>query len=207
MMMMMIAAMEPSSSPSFSSSWQFWILLLFVIFTIRTIYVLRIIQRHRASLDNRALLASQTTTTTTIKTLVVLGSGGHTTEMLALLKNVDATIYTPLIYMIATTDDTSLQRVQASSSTRMPNAIYKLPRSREVGQSYFSSIFTTLWSFLISIYYIARIRPDLLLCNGPGTCLPVAISTLLFRILGVCRGNVVFCESFCRVTRYANMAY
>lgn len=182
--------------PPFSSSWQFWILLLVLMLLIRTIIVLSTIQRNRASLQNRPLC------TTPIKTLVVLGSGGHTTEMLALIKNLNTTeIYTPLIYMVASTDDTSLRRVDAEPSAPRAHVIYRLPRSREVGQSYSTSIFTTLWSLVVALYYVAIIKPDLLLCNGPGTCLPVAIATLLYRILGLCRGNVVFVESFCRVTR------
>jgi len=163
---------------------------------IRTFVVLKTIQRHRASLQNRPLL-----TAPKIKTLVVLGSGGHTTEMLALIKNLDSSIYTPLIYLVASTDDTSLRRVEADPEARRANVIYKLPRSREVGQSYVTSVFTTLWSFIVALYYVAMIRPDLLLLNGPGTGLPVAIATLFYRILGVCQCNVVFVESFCRVTR------
>ena len=36
-----------------------------------------------------------------MKTLVVLGSGGHTTEMLHLLKNLDPQRYAPLIFIVA----------------------------------------------------------------------------------------------------------
>jgi beta-1,4-N-acetylglucosaminyltransferase len=136
-----------------------------------------------------------------VKTLVVLGSGGHTTEMLALIENIDASIYTPLVYMVASSDDTSLQRIYADKTARRADQVVTLFRSREVGQSYSSSIFTTLWSLVIAVYHVAVIRPDLLLCNGPGTCFPVAIATLLHRILGLCQGNIVFVESFCRVTR------
>lgn len=187
-------------SPSFLSSWQCWVLLILTFLTIRTIFVLRTIQRHRACLENRPLSSNNKP----IKTLVVLGSGGHTTEMLALLKNVNPKVYTPLVYIVASTDNTSMKRVYADTNARMPDDVYFLPRSREVGQAYLSSIFTTLWSFLVALYYIGIIRPDLVLCNGPGTCLPVAIATLLYRILGICQGNVVFVESFCRVTRYVN---
>lgn len=176
-------------------SWQCWIILLLFVLILRTLFVFKTIQQHRATLLNRPIITSFP-----IKTLVVLGSGGHTTEMLALLENLDPRVYTPLVYMLASTDDTSLRRIQAEQARR-GDAIYKLPRSRHVGQSYLSSIFTTLWSFFIALYYMAMIRPDLLLCNGPGTCLPVAIATLFYRILGLCRGNIVFVESFCRVTR------
>jgi beta-1,4-N-acetylglucosaminyltransferase len=195
----MMTAAGKLTKDVFCLSWLYWIFLLMCVLILRTLFVFKTIQRHRASLENRPPPCANTTP---IKTLVVLGSGGHTTEMLALLENIDATLYTPLIYMLASTDDTSLRRVQAQQQARRADAVYKLPRSREVGQSYASSIFTTLWSFVIALYYVAVIRPDLLLCNGPGTCFPVAIATLWYRILGLCRGNIVFCESFCRVTRY-----
>jgi beta-1,4-N-acetylglucosaminyltransferase len=131
--------------------------------------------------------------------------------MLELVKNLSPHHYTPLIYIIATTDTTSEQRVHAHAAhaqqqqpqRRLHNVpILRIPRSREVGQSYASSIVTTLWSFVHAIWLVARLRPGLVLCNGPGTCLPIAISAFLFRILGVCEGKIVFVESFCRVERY-----
>ena len=140
-----------------------------------------------------------------MKTMVVLGSGGHTTEMLTLIKNLDQTRYAPLIYVVATTDTTSIRRLAAvdtsSNHHRKADVILKIPRSREVGQSYISSIWTTLWSFLFAIRIVLGVRPNLLLCNGPGTCLPIAVVTLILRILGLCEGRIVFVESFCRVTR------
>ena len=44
-----------------------------------------------------------------------------------------------------------------------------------------------------------RTRPALLLCNGPGTCVPVAVAALLLRLLGVKYVAVVYVESVCRV--------
>jgi beta-1,4-N-acetylglucosaminyltransferase len=177
------------------------VLLAVLLLVLRTILVLRSI--HQSS--------SSTTTRTTqrrprldaIQTVVVLGSGGHTTEMLHLIKNLDPTRYTPLIYIVATTDTTSIKRVDAFQEGRMsPNRILKIPRSREVGQSYLSSIATTLWSLVVAFGVVFQLRPGLVLCNGPGTCLPIAIVTLMFRILGLCEGKIIFVESFCRVTRY-----
>jgi len=47
---------------------------------------------------------------------------------------------------------------------------------------------------------VGRAKPDLLICNGPGTCLPVVICVFMGRVLGCFgEGKVVFCESFCRV--------
>ncbi len=73
-----------------------------------------------------------------------------------------------------------------------------IPRSREVGQSYSSSIFTTIKSTLF-IYYkfttlgtidlVGKRRMDMsdieikfLVCNGPGTCVPVVFILLLNRV-------------------------
>jgi len=79
------------------------------------------------------------------------------------------------------------------------NEIFTIPRAREVGQSYFTSIFTTLQSIISSAHIIFKTKPDLLIINGPGTCLPIAFWTFIGRIIGLCQGKIIFCESFCRV--------
>uniref|UniRef100_A0A663MHN2 UDP-N-acetylglucosamine transferase subunit ALG14 n=1 Tax=Athene cunicularia TaxID=194338 RepID=A0A663MHN2_ATHCN len=38
-----------------------------------------------------------------------------------------------------------------------------------------------------------------ILCNGPGTCVPVCISALLLGLLGIKRVIIVYVESICRV--------
>jgi len=141
-----------------------------------------------------------------VRTLAVLGSGGHTSEMIRLVSELDPGIYAPLTYVVAETDATSLERVKAVAESRggraarlTPDAVCRIPRSREVGQSYATSVFTTLRSFLYAAWVVVRTRPDLVLCNGPGTCLPIAYCALLCRIFGWCGGNLVFVESFCRV--------
>jgi beta-1,4-N-acetylglucosaminyltransferase len=137
---------------------------------------------------------------TPISTVVVLGSGGHTTEMLQLLQSLNPDLYQPLTFIVAKTDTTSLRRVEAMS-IRKPDVVHHIPRAREVGQSYWTSIGTTLWSLFFTLALVFRVRPGLLLCNGPGTCLPIAVWTFMGRILGLWEGKIVFCESFCRVTR------
>ena len=78
---------------------------------------------------------------------------------------------------------------------------YKIPRSREVGQFYLTSIASTLYSFWFAIWMVFRVAPDLVLVNGPGTCLPIVISSFFFRVVGwKTSARVVFVESFCRVT-------
>uniref|UniRef100_A0A7S1Y892 UDP-N-acetylglucosamine transferase subunit ALG14 n=1 Tax=Grammatophora oceanica TaxID=210454 RepID=A0A7S1Y892_9STRA len=166
-------------------------------FLYRAIVVLKeTSNRRRTSLKDRPLRQDGDGP---IKTLAVLGSGGHTTEMLQLLKTVDSKAYSPLIFVVAESDTTSERRVEAFEGGRKPDQTFRIPRSREVGQSYISSIGTTLYAFFFCMKLVWDVKPDLLLCNGPGTCLPIAIATLFYRILGVCEGNLVFIESFCRV--------
>eukprot|EP00804_Cyclotella_cryptica_P015727 CCRYP_013372-RA/>CCRYP_013372-RA protein AED:0.26 eAED:0.36 QI:0/0/0/1/1/1/2/0/251 len=145
-----------------------------------------------------------------LKALVVLGSGGHSTEMFHLLEELDPQIYTPIVYVVANSDTTSIARLkryidearESSNAERIDrwdgrypieyetycekhNAlltyhtttesdipikarVHRLPRPREVHQSYISSTFSTLYSIYHTVHMIIREQPDLILANGPG---------------------------------------
>lgn len=141
-----------------------------------------------------------------IKTLIVLGSGGHTAEMLLLTKHLDPAHYN-ITYVKAATDTTSRQRLvgdvgandNAKDNSGNTIIMHDIPRSREVGQSYRSSIWTTLRAQWYCLWLVINIQPDLILCNGPGTCLPICMAALFFRILAFHQSSIVFCESYCRV--------
>ncbi|XP_055962566.1 UDP-N-acetylglucosamine transferase subunit ALG14 homolog [Sorex fumeus] len=139
--------------------------------------------------------------------LVVAGSGGHTTEILRLLGSL-SDAYSPRHYVIADTDKMSIQKINEfeqnraneDPSTRSPKYyVHHIPRSREVQQSWLSSVFTTLYSMWLSLPLTLRVKPDLVLCNGPGTCVPICISALLLGILGIKKVIIVYVESICRV--------
>lgn len=171
-------------------------LVLVILLILRAVLVLKKIRQGGPSKSQRS---------SPIRTVVVLGSGGHTTEMLQLLQSLDPKHYNPLTFIVAQTDTTSMKRVQARNDDDgqvvQPDAIHFIPRSREVGQSYLTSILTTVWSLIYTLGIMVQVRPGLLLCNGPGTCLPIAVWTFVGRVLGLWEGKIVFCESFCRVTR------
>lgn len=140
-----------------------------------------------------------------ISTTIVLGSGGHTTEMLKLLSATDLSKHDSLDFVVAETDPMSLQKVDQlaqSLPSHLTNRIRvtKIKRSRHVGQSYLTSIFTTLMAILYSFPLLIKLKPNFLLVNGPGTCIPicfVAFLLSLFRITPKCK--IVFVESICRV--------
>lgn len=130
------------------------------------------------------------------KTLICIGSGGHTTEMLLLIKKLDSNSYTPRIYVLADSDKTSLIKIQEQETTKYE--VVQIPRSRSVKQSYITSIFTTFYAILFSAYVMIKIRPKLILCNGPGTCVPLILVGFLMKCLFM-NITLVFIESICRV--------
>ena len=130
-----------------------------------------------------------------IATLVVLGSGGHTAEMLRLIADFDFDRYGPLTLVTAATDTTS----RAKAERELPREALAtarwaaIPRAREVGQSFGSSVPSTLKALFACVHLIWTAAPELVLVNGPGTCVPVAV---LGRLFG---SRVIFVESWCRV--------
>ena len=167
------------------------------LFVLRAVFVLWQIRRGR-----RTGLSPSTssTTNTACRTLIVLGSGGHTSEMLFMTQHLNPKRYHPIAYVKAATDATSTMRLdQYNGKSTTGVTVYDIPRSREVGQSYVSSVATTLYAAVYAFVLVARVRPNLLLCNGPGTCVPLAVAALFFRILGWTDTKVVFVESYCRV--------
>ncbi len=137
---------------------------------------------------------------TTVKTMVFFGSGGHTMEMCRLIARLATERYQPVCFAIGHTDTTSVDKVRAMRVDMEKNARWlRIYRNREVKQSWLSTLFTTIWSFLQGFYAVYRYRPQLLLCNGPGTCLSLCYSAFILNVLGVSNTKIVFVESFCRV--------
>ena len=130
-----------------------------------------------------------------VKTLLVLGSGGHTTELLGQTQHLRS--FYEKWYVMGHSDSTSRARLPSNVPK---DRIHIIPRARHVGQSYVSSLWTTLVALLYSFTLVWRLQPDLILCNGPGTCVPLVASALVLRICGFRKIQVVFSESYCRVS-------
>ena len=136
------------------------------------------------------------------KTFIVLGSGGHTAEMMKLLSGLTLSNYSPRTYIVAGTDRMSTEKVKTFESS-VENSdsidIKVIPRAREVKQSYFTSMFTTLHSMMSSMWLVVWNRPDLVLCNGPGTCIPICFWAFICKFLFIKDVKIVYVESLCRV--------
>lgn len=137
------------------------------------------------------------------KTLIILGSGGHTTEMLQIVRHLSFQRYSPRIYIHAETDKISVGKIDEVELGNDDHRVAKISRSREVGQSYLTSVLSTLVSFGDSIKIVWNEMPDLILCNGPGTCVPICVAAFILRLGFVKEMKIIFIESFCRVKTYS----
>ncbi|KER29890.1 oligosaccharide biosynthesis protein Alg14 like protein [Opisthorchis viverrini] len=132
------------------------------------------------------------------RTMVILGSGGHTAEMLPLV-NTLTDKYTPRIYVVAATDKLSEEKVRSLCEEKGEQCLLeRVPRAREVKQSPFTSIFSTLHEAILSLPIVFRHRPDLILCNGPGTCIPICFVAFFLRVIFMRPLLIVYIESICR---------
>ncbi|XP_008759688.1 UDP-N-acetylglucosamine transferase subunit ALG14 homolog isoform X2 [Rattus norvegicus] len=105
--------------------------------------------------------------------LIVAGSGGHTAEILRLVGSLSGA-YSPRHYVIAESDEMSAKKIHSLELARAQNDsttehteyyLHRIPRSREVRQSWLSSVFTTLYSIWFSFPLVHRIKPDLSRCH------------------------------------------
>ena len=145
---------------------------------------------------------SQTNRTLPCRTLVVLGSGGHTSEMITLLGGIDMNNYTPRTYVVASGDNMSIVKItnfEKNVDKESKVNLRVVPRARQVKQSYITSVFTTLCAVLYSLPIVFKTRPEVLLCNGPGTCIPICFWAYLLKLLWIKDVKIVYVESICRV--------
>ena len=154
------------------------------------------------------------------KLLVVIGSGGHTAEMVHILRSFlsdekktkkrddFSNVFPKREYIFAVSDTTSVAKIERFEREEVQggtNGEYRnhfVPRAREVGQSYFTSVFTTLLAFWHSWRVYWKTKPDAILTNGPGTCVPVILACFLGKVFGynsACK--VMYVESVARTRR------
>ena len=181
------------------------IVVLLVVVLLRFIYL--------ASKCGKDVIPPTRKRTSPCRTLLILGSGGHTAEMLRLLGGMNLENYTPRVYVVAEGDKLSVEKVEKLESKAIDNqakptsttssavSICKVPRARQVMQSYVTSIFSTLIATLYSLPIVLSASPDLVLCNGPGTCIPICFWAYAMKFFGLRDIKIIYVESFCRVER------
>lgn len=134
---------------------------------------------------------------------VVLGSGGHTSEMLRTLAALPRAYWADNrpAFIVSATDAHSAAAAQEQEQRlfRRNAIVWVIPRAREVGQAYASSVLSTLRALRTSLAIVAAEAPEVLLVNGPGVCVPVVAAGLLLAAVLPWRFHrpaVVYLESF-----------
>ncbi|KAL8231946.1 hypothetical protein R6Q57_001724 [Mikania cordata] len=182
-----------------------FVVVSLVVFIISTLLVVRVLYIIYQS-SKPARITSQKH----MSTLVVLGSGGHTAEMINVLCVLQKDRFAPRFYIAAATDNMSLQKARVFEDTLDDKTSLQGPectkfmqiyRSREVGQSYFTSVWTTLLALCHALWLMVKIRPQVILCNGPGTCIPICAIAFIFKVLGIRWSYIFYVESIARVKR------
>jgi len=138
--------------------------------------------------------------------MIVLGSGGHTGEILIMLKKLKLDKFSKVFFVSSHNDLRSegkakeVLNLDESQIKKNKNIKFlKIYRSRNVGQSFLSSIFTSSYSMMQSIFIILKTRPNLIVTNGPGVAIPlVYIGYILNKLLILSEFKILFIESYCR---------
>lgn len=137
--------------------------------------------------------------------MILLGSGGHTAEMLSLFSAMSPDRYNRT-YVFSSGDTFSAAKAVAferalgpSKSGKFGYKLVEIPRARRVGQSWLTTPFSCLaclWGCLKA--FMSHGIPNTLVCNGPGSAVMMVAICLLFRFFGF-RTRMVYVESFARV--------
>lgn len=131
----------------------------------------------------------------------MLGSGGHSTEMIRIIEKLPREC-TPTGFFIGSDDQTLITGQKDPSSLNCHRIT--LPRPRHVGQSLITTPITCLWTTIVCFFKVlwmmifAKQSVDVLLCNGPAICLIVA---LVLKLLLRSKLKIIYIESFARTKR------
>ena len=132
---------------------------------------------------------------------MVLGSGGHTTEMFMLLAGLDTARYSTRRYVISEGDNHSITRMRDFELTLELDAIqcgiiygaydYKIvSRARKIHQSLITTPISTLATFIACLGVFGRpskqapsrtMYPDLVIANGPATAFVLICASFVLR--------------------------
>lgn len=141
--------------------------------------------------------------------MILLGSGGHTGEMLRILEqwSKQNLLKFEREYIISSGDSTSIMKVKKFEDEYIGGYGYNITniyRARNVGEGKIKAIFNTFISFQSAIKNlivkkINKCQPDVFLTNGPGTAIPIAYMIFLMKFFGLCNTKIIYVESLARV--------
>jgi beta-1,4-N-acetylglucosaminyltransferase len=120
-----------------------------------------------------------------MRLLIVLGSGGHTKEMIHLV-NLLGPVY-DYAYLVCADDRLSSQKIQVQGP------VFRVARPRKKVMALPVVILRTALAALQSLGVILRTRPQAIISTGPGVAVPACV---LAKLLGI---KVIYIETGSRV--------
>jgi len=135
--------------------------------------------------------------------MIILGSGGHTGEILLMIQKLDFNKFSACYFVSSHNDKNSENKAKESIQIKnFPNTKFhflKIYRARNVGQSFASSVPTTLYALFQSLFILIKYRPNMVVTNGPGVAFPILFIGYILRLFMVlCEFKIMFIESYCR---------
>ncbi|KAF2840603.1 glycosyltransferase family 1 protein [Patellaria atrata CBS 101060] len=159
--------------------------------------------------------------------LIVLGSGGHTAEMLAMLNELDCKGLNFRTYIVSSGDAFSARKARefeeglalraAQNSEEGFYVIHTIPRARRIHQSLLTTPFSCLWCLNSALRILSTGPPpskntqghprfpNVILTNGPATAVIVILASYILRFfnIGSCNSvgsmRTIYVESWARV--------
>jgi beta-1,4-N-acetylglucosaminyltransferase len=172
-------------------------LILFLSCSIVTLSTLILVFLHRLIY----ILSRPPIKRSTSHLLVVLGSGGHTAEMINILSSIPnlQTKFNHRTYLVSSGDGFSALKAKEFERTNTSYSIVTVRRARRVHQSFLTAPYTAILS-LWDCLQVIQTKPDLILTNGPGTGVCVVIASIISSFFGQSSSRTIFIESWARVT-------
>lgn len=206
--------------PSTLYTTPFFLALFAILFIGATLRLLAILPNTRTQ-PSRPRKSAQST-----KVLIVLGSGGHTHEMLYLLKDLDPRKYAYRTWVVSSGDAFSAQRavefedaLEKKTEAKGGNAsrnvgpdfydIATVPRARKIHQPLYTTPLSSLYCLWSCFAALLSSRehdvPGLIITNGPATAVMVVLASLILKFFDIRGANsrgmckTIYVESFARV--------
>lgn len=120
-----------------------------------------------------------------MRLLIVLGSGGHTKEMLRLVDLLGPGY--EYSYLVCADDELDAQKIKT------PGAVYRVIRPRLLNIGVLKIGLRTLWSAGQAFVALWRTRPQAIISTGPGIAVPACV---VAKCLGI---KVIYIETGSRV--------
>lgn len=135
-----------------------------------------------------------------LRLLIVVGLGGHGSEMNLLLRQLTQHRQ----FQENACEKIFVAAEGENTHPALGPVAFRIRRSRHVHQSFLSSIPSTVLAIYQCTCIIRKCTPDLVLCNGPGTCFPVFVAAWVCNVLSLPLVSppikMVYVESIARVT-------